>query len=266
MWKSEESRSWRRKVEAARYLAGPTSLGTVTSRISPSHSELSLPHVLALLYFRHCTPLREVWKKRSCNDITRGAVRHKWRYWPPRCHRRQCCFPGRRAERKCLLSTAAVAAEAVTGQPSPCDRNSLPPSQCAAATTSAEMPRSVGMVFEASCGSTCPLCGALLKYQYIRTGHAAQRRDGRGTNPPSPPHTALQRHRFCILERGWPVGGGLPSLNRNAQAGGRNLPPRQTQGVTAKERAGGGAIGATDCIDGRRDGSGGGVRGDVDIE
>ena len=110
-----------------------------------------------------------------------------------------------------MLPSAAVALEAVTGQPSPCDRKSLPPSRCAAATVSAEMPRSVEMVFEASCGSTCPLCGALLKYQCIRSGRAAQRRDGRGTNPPSPPHTALQSHRRCILGRGWPVGGRLPS-------------------------------------------------------
>jgi len=98
MWESKESRSWRRKVAAARYLAGPTSLGKVTSRISPSHSELSLPHVLALLHCCQCTPLRQVRKKRSCNDATRGAVRHKWRYWPPRWHRRQCCFPERREE------------------------------------------------------------------------------------------------------------------------------------------------------------------------
>jgi len=232
MWKNEESRSWRRKVAAARYLAGSTSLGRVTSRISSSHSELSLPHVLALLHCRQCTPLRQVRKTRSCNDTTRGAVRHKWRYRPPRCHRRQCCFPGRRAERKGVLSAAAVAVEAVTGQSSPCDPNSKPPPRCAAATTSAEMPCSVEMVFEASCGSSCPLCGALLKYQYIRSGSAAQRRDGRGTNPPSPPHTALQSHRCFILGRGWLVGGGLPCLNRTSQAGGRNLPPRQTQ-VTA---------------------------------
>jgi len=104
MGKSEESRSWRRKVEAGRYLAEPTSLGKVTSRISPSHLELSLPHVLALLYFRHSTPLRQVWTTRSCNDTTLGAVRHEWRSWPPRCHRRRRCFPGRRAERKCVLS------------------------------------------------------------------------------------------------------------------------------------------------------------------
>jgi len=62
------------------------------------------------------------------------------------------------------------------------------------------------------------------------------------------------------------MGGGLPSLNRNARAGGQNPPPRQIQGVTANKRARGGAMSATECVDGRRDGSGGGVRGVVDIE
>lgn len=154
----------------------------------------------------------------------------------------------------------------MTGQPSAFDRNSSPTPRCVAATSSAEMPHSVEMVFKASCGCTCPLCGALLKYQYIRGGRAAPRWDGRGTTSPLPPRTALQSHRFGSLGRGWPMGGGLPSLNRNARAGGQNPPPRQIQGVTANKRARGGAMSATECVDGRRDGSGGGVRGVVDIE